>query len=462
MGILERIRGWIGMLFKQKAKEDFRVNSISSDEMQIIIDKCERIYQGIPEWVDAEENIKTINFAKIVCSEIGRLSMLGTSIKIDGSKRAEWLQKKIDDIYHNIRIWVEYGSAYGTIILKPNGTDIDIYTPDKYMITDQSNGNITGIVFMSGEISEDGKTYYTRLEYHRFLETGEYAISNKCYKSTKQYGLDKTVSIEKTPWADLEEEVYIEHVDGPMYATFLFPQANNKDINSPLSLPIFSEAIEELKDLDVAYSRNSEEIYDSARVALVDDRLTQMAGKPVNGKPNIKLPRYAKNVYGNDQKEFYQEINPSLNTEVRLTGINALLSQIGFKCGFSNGYFVFNEKTGMITATQVESDDRRTIQTVKDVRDQLEKCLKSLIYALNVFADLYDYAPSGEYETAFDFGDITYNREEDKARWYGYVTAGKIPFWYYLVKFEGYTEEEAKMLEEEAKPKEQRLFGDEE
>ena len=58
MGVIERIRGWIEMLLNKKAKEDFNVNSISSDEMKMVIDKCERIYQGIPEWVDQEEHIK--------------------------------------------------------------------------------------------------------------------------------------------------------------------------------------------------------------------------------------------------------------------------------------------------------------------------------------------------------------------------------------------------------------------
>ncbi|MCH5345331.1 MAG: hypothetical protein J1E64_14990 [Acetatifactor sp.] len=37
-------------------------------------------------------------------------------------------------------------------------------------------------------------------------------------------------------------------------------------------------------------------------------------------------------------------------------------------------------------------------------------------------------APVGTYEVTYDFGDITYNLDEDRARWYGYVTAGKIPF----------------------------------
>jgi hypothetical protein len=54
-------------------------------------------------------------------------------------------------------------------------------------------------------------------------------------------------------------------------------------------------------------------------------------------------------------------------------------------------------------------------------------------------------------------------RENDRARWWQYVTTGKIPFWYYLVKFEGFSEEDAKALAEEANKenKASGLFGDE-
>lgn len=160
-------------------------------------------------------------------------------------------------------------------------------------------------------------------------------------------------------------------------------------------------------------------------------------------------------VEGTGEGDIYHEINPSLQTETRITGINMLLSQIGFKCGFSNGSFVFNEKTGMVTATQVEADDRRTLQLIADVRTQLQTALDGLIYALNAFADGYDLTPSDAYEVAYDMKDLTENVEEDKARWFGFVQQGYVPFWFYLVKFEGYSEEEARKIEEEARPKEE-------
>lgn len=470
MGIIAKIKGWLDMLFKNKAKEEFDIEDVTSEEMKQMIERCADIYRGKPYWIDPDEHIKTINFAKSVCSETARLVTLGIGIQIEGSSRANWLQEQIEGIYFQLRNWVEYGCAFGTIILKPNGESIDLYKPDDFIITDQNNGEVTGCVFISREIDNTGSKFYTRLEYHRFLDNGLYAISNKCYVGSSENDISREIAIEKTPWAGLLDEAVIENIAQPLFGVLRTPQANNIDIDSPLSPPIFADAIEEFKDLDIAYSRNAKEIRDSKRIVLLDsDRLLPTGNKVRNtlagfekARKDIGLPDYVKNVYGDGQNNFYEEINPTLNTDTRLTGINALLSQIGYKCGFSNGYFVFNESTGIQTATGVEAEQQRTVQFIKDCRDKLENCLDDLIYALNVFADLYGYAPAGKYEVQYDFGDILYNYEEDKARWYSYATQGKVPFWYYLTKFENMTEEDAKALEAAAQPKEPTLFGREE
>ena len=458
------------MIFRSKAKEEFQIESIVSDGWERYVSTCVSVYSGTPYWLDKENGIKTINFAKALCSETARLAMLGTKITIDGSARAEWLQKQIDNVYYKLRQWVEYGCAYGTIVLKPNGKGVDLFLPGKYIVTDQNNGEITGAVFVNQKTSADGKRYYTRLEYHRYTEDGLYMITNRCYVGSSENDMKEVIDIKATPWADLAEEVTIKNAEKPLFAFFKMPHANNVDIDSPMGMPLIWDALEELNDLDVAYSRNAEEIFDSAKVVLLDsDRLIPSGGIVANTSANfektraeMKLPKYVKNVYGNGQEDFYQEINPQLNTETRITGINALLSQIGYKVGYSNGYFVFNESTGIQTATGVEAEQQRTIQFIKDIRDQLEKCVEGLVYAMNAFADLYYLAPVGKYEVVCDFGDITYNREEDRARWWGYVMAGKVPAWMYYVKFEGMSEEDARAMVEEAQPKEPKLFGMEE
>lgn len=349
-------------------------------------------------------------------------------------------------------------------------------TPFDFMITESdSNGNITGIIFKDSYADND--RYYTRLEYHRFVETQTeagtaypYYITNRAYMSHSAQSLGDPIALSRTKWADLMEDsgpiikTSGEQLDGPMFGVFRTPQANNVDLGTALGLPIYADAIEEMKDLDVAYSRNAGEIMDSQKIILADDRLMYDSGSNLKtrGIPDVKLPHYVKNVFGNSPEEFYQEINPQLNTDTRLSGINALLSQIGYKCGFSNGYFVFNEKSNMATATQVEADDRRTIQLIKDVRDKLESCLDGAIYAMSVYADLYRLAPVGNYEVVYDFGDITYNREEDRARAYQLTLQGFYTKEYYLEKYEGFTPEDAAKMVAAAQSTEQPgLFGEE-
>lgn len=446
------------MNLSNRAKDVFDVHVLDTSEVDAFIRRCAAAYQGKPEWLDDQNHIKTVNFANTICTEAARLATLEIGIKADGSARAEWLQKQLDNMGDNIRQWAEYACAFGTVILKPNGEDVDIVTPDRFKPTEVKNGRITGAVFY--DYAYDGKAdkWYGRMEYHRF-EGEKYVITNKCYIGNSKHDDGKPIAIEETPWKDLTEEVTAEGVEEPLFGVFRMPGANNIDIDSPLALPMFSGALTELEDLDVAYSRNALEIDQSKRTVLLDsDRLMVTGRKLSEQNANIiakakGLPDFVKTVEGTGQGDIYHEINPTLNTAVRQMGINSLLSQIGFKSGFSNGYFVFNEKSGMITATQVEADDRRTIQTIKDIRNQLEVCIDGVIYALDKFADAYNLAPRGKYEIAYNFGDITYNHEEDRLRWWGYVQTGQVPAWRYFVKFEGMTEDEAKaMIAENAPP----------
>lgn len=462
MGIMNTIKGWFSMLLKSKAKDEFNIEPIGSDQMLRWIEECVSIYQGNPSWLNEDDHIDTINFAKALASETSRLVVLGIGIHADGSARADWIQQQIDRVYFQLRHWVEYGCAWGTVILKPNGKGIDLYTPNTFEVTHVTGGIIDGVVFHNWEKGKE--KWYTCLEYHRF-EDGQYRITNRCYIGDRPDDLQTRVDIAQTPWAAMEEDVAVSNLGKPLFGALRMPQANNIDMESPFGLPIFSEAVQELRDLDIAYSRNSKEIKDSKRTVLLDSDRLLPYGTP-DGLNHGNLPDYVKLVDGDTSVEsnIYQEINPTLNTDTRLTGINALLSQIGYKVGFSNGYFVFNETTGIQTATGVEAEQQRTIQFIKDVRDKLESCLNDLIYALDAFADLYDLAPSGTYEITYDFADITYSFEEDRAHHYALAVAGHYPWEEYYVRFLRYSREEARALLKMAKSeqKEPTLFGGEE
>lgn len=472
MGMIQTIGDFFSRLLNRRAKELFGVKPVDTVELVNFLDRCSKAYRGEPDWLNDDDDVVTINFAQTVSAEVARLATMNAEITLTGSPRADWLQGQVNNILEALRQWCEFGCAYGTAIIKPYGSGVELVLPDRFRIVATESGRVTGVVFIDRRFDASTDRWFTRLEYHH-IEDGVYTVSNRYFRGVSEKDEGQQVAMEVTPWVDdaLADDATMEGADRLLFGIFRTPAANNKDPDSPMGLPIFSSALEELKDLDVAYSRNAKEIVDSKRLLLLDaDRLLPAGQKlPPPGKAreahiqNSGLPDYVKAVEGSGsmEKEIYHEINPTLQTEKRLTGINALLSEIGFKCGFSNGYFVFNEKTGMVTATQVESDDRRTLQMVNDVRKALKGCLENTVSALNWFADAYGLAPRGSYEIAYDFADLTLNEDEDKARWWGYVLQGKVPFWYYLTKFEGYTEEEAKELEAMAQPNEPELAPEE-
>lgn len=470
------------MRFLSTAKEDFGVQPIESDQFGSWVNECAEIYRGNPCWLSSDDHIDTVNFAKSVCSEVARLATMDIKIKFDGSARAKWIQDQMGKVCRQLRHWIEYGCAYGTVILKPNGDNVALYTPASFAVTDTQDGEIRGAVFYNGAVSPDSQKYYARLEYHRFVDDA-YVITNRCYIGYSKGQMSRPIDISLTPWSELAEEVRILNLEKPLFGVFRTPQANNIDIDSPMGLPIFSEAVQELRDLDIAYSRNSKEIRDSKRTVLLDSDAMLPVGSNTQitaytmelQRAQVNLPDMVKNVQGNGQETYYQEINPTLNTDTRLTGINALLSQIGYKVGFSNGYFVFNESTGIQTATQVEADQQRTVQLIQDVREKLLDCIKGLVYALSKFADLYSTAPVdvnfGNYAAvsesvteAVHLADIVYSFEDDKQHHYNLAVQGKFPWEEYYVRYLKCSREEARNLLKMAKAEQKAptLFGMEE
>ena len=342
-------------------------------------------------------------------------------------------------------------------MLKWNGETWDFIMPGNFGITAKDdNGEITGAIFAAHTVQ--GSRHFTRLEYHRFegnaADGGRlYKITNKAFEnrlSTKgEITLGEEVSLSKVDvWAHLTPEVTIANLETPLFGYYRIPGANNIDPSSPLGLSVFANAIAELKAIDIAVSRKNAEIEDSKHITFVGQQLIQNAQNR-----NVELPRFVKGLgmgLNDGEVSAIHEHVPTLLTDQRIKDINFDLSMAGVKCGFSEGVFVLDGQTGMITATQVEADDRDTIQTIKADRDALKDAITQALAGANALVTLYDLAPFGEYDINFNFGDITYNYEEDKNSWRYYVMQGWIPKWMYFVKFEGMSEEEAKALIAEA------------
>lgn len=482
MSIISWIKAVWQKLFKKEIKEKFGADILLSSTMELWIQKFYQITSGHPMWEDVEDDIESINFAGFIDDVTAGLVTLDAKIKMPDTPRGKLLQESADYVLKVLNDKVSEGLGNTGMMFKPNGKNVDYVEPGNFAPTEKdSNGNILGCVFQDQRII--GEYTYIRLEYHRFEVINGinlYRITNLAFKKkgkysfpvdlinakTGEFDAGKPCDLSEVPdWANLEEDIALENVKKPLFAYFKNPAPNRLDRTSPLGVPIWHNCMKELKDLDIAWGRKSGEVQDSKHITFLPESVIRYAKMH-----EIKLPRFVRGMQmgGNDQENGIHEHVSTLLTEQRISDINSILAMISMKCGFSQGFFVLDEKTGMMTATQVEADDQETIRTIKNIRDALQSCLEDLFYALNVMADQYTTLPAEDWdalkeEMTFDFGNILYNYAEDKASWYQYVNQGYVPAYIYFSKFEGMAEDKAKEMVAEAKGENEQegLFGEE-
>ncbi len=446
-------RRLIGM-FKRNSEDIgrvFGVELIRSDAMEREIELWDRVSSGRPPWLNKDDQIETVNMAKHISDTRAKLVALDLGIAVSGSSRAEFLQDIVDKLLKKLPDEISDALRLGGMMIKWNGSDWDIMLPWEFGITKvDSDGEITGAIF--AEHISHGNACYTRLEYHRF-EGGVYVVSNKAFKNRSLVGsgeweLGSRIALNQVDeWENMQEETRISGLDAPLFSYFRVPGANTVDRSSPLGLSVFANAMTELRAIDVAISRKNTEIEDSKHITFVGQAVIKHATQ--NG---VTLPRFVQGLgmgVNDTDTTAVKEHAPSIQTDARIKDINFDLSMAGVKCGFSEGVFVLDGQTGMITATQVEADDRDTIQTIKADRDALQCAIEQAVKGADALASLMQLAPLGEYELSFNFGDITYSYEQDKQMWFSYVKQGYVPAWMYFVKFEKMTEEEAKAMQAE-------------
>ncbi len=480
MNFLNWTNGVMSKMFTNEIKKKFNADIQLSSTMESWIQTFHNITSGKPPWNDPKDDIESINFAGFIDDVTAGLVTLDLGIEMPDTPRGQYLQKQADYVLQVINDKVSEGLGNCGIMFKPNGQNVDYIEPGNFAPTEtDSNGNILGCVFQS-QITRGDYTY-TRLEWHRFegvtdadgQEMRVYRITNQAFRARKPAGStintenigDECNLTEVPEWANLAPDMALQGVERPLFAYFKNPAPNRIDRTSPLGVPIWHNCLKELKDLDIAWGRKSGEVADSKHITFADESVIQSANNR-----GVTLARFVKgiNMGANaiDSTPIHEHVATML-TEQRIADINSILALISTKCGFSQGFFVLDEKTGVVTATQIESDDQETIRTIKNIRGKLKNAFENLFYALNVFADIYTDLPATSWEDlkekiVFDFADITDNFEEERTAWWKYRLQGDVPPWMYYVKFEGMSEDEAKAMVEEAKPdKEAGLFREE-
>lgn len=421
------------------AEREFGTSPAVSMTMEQQIALWYAMLVNTPPWQDC--NVKAVGLPAAICREVTRPTLVEFTSNITGSQRADYLNDGFQLAKENFGKALELGLALGGVALKPyiygdkllvDMTGAAGFQPTKFDPT----GRCIGGVFRDKPVKVNGK-YYVRLESHDLTDT-VYTIKNKAYYSDSTGSVGAPAPLDVVPeWADIQEEVTIQNMDGPLFAYFKPPIANTADTNSLCGMSIYGDAatVELIKQADEQWERLRWEYKSGERKVLMDGN-TSTAN--MFDKRLFEIGAFTAD------GDFYQFLNPELRNDAVYKGFQDVIRRIEFNVGLSYGD-ISDPQTVEKTATEIRSGKQRKYVLISSIQTALEHTFDALIYAMDVYATLYGLAADGEYEVTYDWGDSILDDQETKdnefARDLQLLNAGIMNDWEFRAKY--FNEDEA-------------------
>lgn len=449
MGLIKAMRWFFyGLLARHNnIANDFGITLFNNYDMN----------DALRQWDELYRAQKGMQFASVIASEVARLATLEFEVGVDAvTARGDIIKKVLKrEFSNNLRKQIEYGCAYGSLLIKPNfdgkSISIDHIKPNCFIPVEfDSNNRLTSVICLDRRTI--GDYIYTKAELCTY-KNNRYTVSTRAYvsKDINDFGIEIPLT-DVEEWKGIKKEVLIQNVDRPLFGLFRYPAANNIDIDSPLGVSIFSRSCDALQKLDVAFDKFNNDIDTSDKVLFVADYLlmSNEAGKRM--QRTNPLPKVVKGLNfttnGTEVKEWIPEIR-----DVQFkSAIQMYIDIISIQCGFDAGYFTFDNSSRTIrTATEVTADQQRTLSTVADVQIEIHNVIEDVIYAINALISLYKLTTDDVNDVAYTikYKDFNLDPEQERNNTLLLIEKGILPKWKYLVYYEGYTEEKAKELIEQ-------------
>ncbi len=369
-------------------------SSALSPAMKIATRQWWDAFRGVLPMERSHENFKPLPVAYYSTAYLAQLVTGEIKFELPDPRLNAFVQKNLVPMLDRITQLTLVG---GYTIIKPYITDsgeifFDVASSRDFLpISLDENGCVTEGVFFE-RVRYNGKIYERR-EYHRFSK-GVHYVRN----SAVLYGTSRAVDLSDIPcWQGLQKQGAIPS-DIPMVVTFRTPYANNIDLDSSLPVSVFANSIGTLNEINAAHSEYRAEFKKlSAKVfadetvigekGIPDDYFVRFSGDGTSAVDQ-QIMTYAPPIREAEQKS-------AINTELRLYEV---------QIGVSSGTFTFDTRKGMVTATQVLSEDKTTSNTVAQIQRQLRPVLEALGNVVVNLCDFYGFhCKKGD--CAIDFGD---------------------------------------------------------
>lgn len=434
---------FIGSLLFKKQKTTQTVSS----EMQTAIATWLDLYTYGTANVDGTGSLR---LPSSVASEISRLVLAESKVQVSD----ENLNRHMQNFWNHFCNQAEIALALGSQAFKPyvsgDKIAVDIVRADRYVPTAfDSTGAVIAAVFMERKTESD--RYYTRLESHSFDSSNHtYTVENKAYCSFSEEYLGNQCSLADVPgWEQLRDIQTIANVQKPLFAVFKIPTANHTDLDSPLGSSVYADACELFSQAERQWQRLMWEFEGTELAIDASAELFRMK----EGRIVKRLPRTFKRLFRRHElmpdvklTDMLQVFSPAIRDSNIYNGFNRILQRIEFSCGLAYGT-ISDPQVVEKTAEEIKTSKQRSYVQTSRIQQSLQNALKQLLYAMEVYASLYELPCDSNAELTCSWGDSVLEDAKEEFQQQlqlaqaGYYKPELLLSWYF-----GCSEEKAKKM----------------
>lgn len=329
---------------------------------------------------------KTLNMPKKICEDWANLLLNEKTDVVIGNEEQ---QDKLWELLESVNFWTKGNQGIEKTFALGTGAFVETIDDNEKIRLQFINGaKIYPITFDQDKITEcafvNVSSLKTIIQLHLLDDNGDYFIRTRVYEKELNTTGDDIGKL-------ITDDIYETKSNLPWFQILKPNIVNNIDINSPLGISIYANAIDVLQGVDLAYDGFCEEMRLGQARIFMNKQLTHYdtEGQHLAFDINEKGFYYVGEGDNQDRQPvtFY---NPTLRTDGYVNGINNTLNLLSSKVGFGENHYRF-DRGGVTTATQVISENSEMFRNLKKheilVRDVIIGVCKALMYISNTFTD---------------------------------------------------------------------------
>lgn len=259
------------------------------------------------------------------------------------------------------------------------------------------NGDITECAFGSVRVVDEKERIYLQIHRKGIAEDGEdpdmYYIENKY--------LDADAGDEVALPDDIDDIVATGY-NKPLFQIITPNICNNVDLDSPMGISVFANAIDQVKGCDLVYdSYMNEYVLGRKRILVPYSAAKIQMQKDGNADPVFDPNDSVYFVMPGDRQDDMKptEVDMTIRAADHEQGLNKALDLMSLKCGMGTGRYKF-ESGGVKTATEVISDKSDLYQNLQKNKTPIKTAMIAMVKAL-----LFLETGSDGLEVNVDFDD---------------------------------------------------------